>query len=152
MGPHETCLRRNLDSLGVEANAYFGGEVSLVGNYWHKILVDFREKKKSLMTFLEPYPDLYKLHDEAWEKISAIEKFMATPNPSPEYAEEAAKMCEEFGEIFPMNFPEKSLTKKIHTLVYVMPKYIREQNICHLMLKLEQAGEKLHNILNTIGQ
>ena len=150
MGSHETCLKRNLDYLGVEPNAFFGGEVDLVGNYWHKILVDYREGKKSVLAFLENNVELYKKHDEVWEIISKIDKFFSTPSPSPDEAEKGATLCEEFGETFPVNFPERQITTKIHTLSFVFPKFIREQNICYKMLQLEQGGERLHAILNRI--
>ena len=35
-------------------------------------------------------------------------------------------------------------------LIFVFPKFIREQNLCYKMLKLEQAGEKVHSILNDL--
>ncbi len=41
-------------------------------------------------------------------------------------------------------------TTKIHTLSFVFPKFIREQNICYKMMQLEQGGERLHAILNRI--
>ena len=138
--------------MGVEANAYFGGETNFVGNYWHKIIVDYREGKMSILAFLEKYPENYKKHKDLWDIIVALWTYMGTPNNSAEYTEKTAVLCEQFGEIFPINFPESSLSRKIHSLSYVFPKFIRTQNICHKMLKLEQAGERLHSQLNAIEQ
>jgi hypothetical protein len=74
MGPNETCLRRNMETLGVEANAYFGGETNLVGNYWQIILNDYRDGHKFVLAFLESHPELYRIHDKLWEKTSEIQK------------------------------------------------------------------------------
>ena len=65
-------------------------------------------------------------------------------------AEEAAKLCEKFGEVLPINCPDENISRKSHSLVFVFPKFIREQNLCYKMLKLEQAGEKLHSTLNEL--
>ena len=59
-------------------------------------------------------------------------------------------LCESFGEVFPVNFPTSNITRKMHSLAVVFPKYIREQNIVYKMLKLEQAGEALHKELNDL--
>lgn len=44
------------------------------------------------------------------------------------------------------------MTRKIHSLSVVFPKYIREQNIVYQMLKLEQEGERIHKELNQLEQ
>ena len=80
-----------------------------------------------------------------------IEKSVfSTPSPSAEEAEKGALLCESFGEVFPVNFPTSNITRKMHSLAVVFPKYIREQNIVYKMLKLEQAGEALHKELNNL--
>ena len=130
--------------------AYFGGEVELVGNMWHKILVDFREGNNSLLTFLEGKEEQYKKHLKIWNIIVDIDSFFSTPSPTKEQAEKGAQLCESFGEFYPVFFPENNLTRKMHSLSYVFPRFIREQNICYKMLKLEQEGERLHHVLNEI--
>ena len=135
--------------MNVHPEAYFGGEVELVGNMWHKILVDFREGNNSLLTFLEGKEEQHKKHLKIWNIIVDIDSFFSTPSPTQEQAENGAQPGE-FGEFYPVYFPEKNLTRKMHSLSYVFPRFIREQNICYKMLKLEQEGERLHHVLNEI--
>ena len=82
MGPNEKCLQDSLDTLGVEANAWFGGETDLVGNYWHKILTDFIEGRKTILDFLKDKSAELKKHEPLWDIISQMAIFFSTPNPS----------------------------------------------------------------------
>ena len=68
-----------------------------VGNYWHKVLVDYRSGTKSLLAFLEDKVDLHAKHDNVWSIISQIEKFFSTPSPSTEEAERGSQLSEKFG-------------------------------------------------------
>ena len=56
--------------MNVHPEAYFGGEVELVGNMRHKILVDFREGNNSLLTFLEGKEEKHKKTSENLEYYS----------------------------------------------------------------------------------
>ena len=136
--------------MNVHPEAYFGGEVELVGNMRHKILVDFREGNNSLLTFLEGKEEKHKKHLKIWNIIVNIDSFFSTPSPTQKQAKNGAQLCESFGEFYPVYFPKNNLTRKMHSLSYVFPRFIREQNICYKMLKLEQEGERLHHVLNEI--
>ena len=61
--------------------------------------------------------------------------FFAKRDPSDIEIEEGAKSFESFGEIFPMEFKEENLTRKMVDLILVMPKQIREQKIVNKMLR-----------------
>ena len=68
---------------------------------------------------------------------------------------DAANECEKFTKLFPLYFPEINITRKMHTLSFVMPKLIREDrsdNFCFKLLQIEQAGEKLHHTWNILIQ
>ena len=61
--------------------------------------------------------------------------------------------CKNCEKLFPIYFPNQSITRKIHTLGFTIPDLIRSdksENICFKYLKLEQAGERVHNIWNTL--
>ena len=150
MGPNATQLKCSLEKMNVHPEAYFGGEVELVGNMRHKILVDFREGNNSLLTFLEGKEEKHKRHLKIWNIIVNIDSFFSTPSPTQKQAKNGAQLCESFGEFYPVYFPKNNLTRKMHSLSYVFPRFIREQNICYKMLKLEQEGERLHHVLNEI--
>ena len=73
--------------------------------------------------------------------------------PDEEEKEVAATAAEKFTRLFPVYFPEQNITRKIHTLGFTVPDIIRSdktENICYKYLKLEQAGERVHNIWNTL--
>ena len=78
--------------------------------------------------------------------LKPLDEFFAKRDPSPEEIEEGAKLCEQHGEIFPQLFKDKNLTRK----VIVLPKQIRELRIANLMLRLEEEGEHLHQVFNSL--
>ena len=52
-----------------------------------------------------------------------------------------------------MYFPDTNITWKMHILSFVLPKIIENyetHNICYKFLKVEQAGERFHQIWNTL--
>ena len=59
-------------------------------------------------------------------------------------------MCEKYCEDFPILFPEVNMTPKMNILSCVLPKQIREQRLVHIMLKVEQEGERLMKELNEL--
>ena len=99
MARNEKCLQDSLDTLDVEANAWFGGETDLVGNYWHKIVTDFIEGRKTILDFLKDKSAELKKHEPLWDIISQIVIF-STPNASVKAVEADAILCEKFGNLF----------------------------------------------------
>ena len=84
-----------------------------------------------------------------------MDRFCGKKTTSDNEKEDAAMDCENFTKLFPIYFPELNITRKMHTLRFVMPKLIREDksdNFCYKLLKIEQAGEKLHHIWNILIQ
>ena len=79
-----------------------------------------------------------------------MDTFFSTPSPVQSVAEEAADVCESWGDYFPVHFSKKNITRKMNSLIMVFPNFIRQQNICYKMLKLEQEGERLHHVLKMI--
>ena len=76
-----------------------------------------------------------------WTNLSNIDHFFAIENPNDEEIELGAKECEKFTELFPVLFPNKSLTLKMVAMSLVLPRFIREQRLVNKMLRLEQEGE-----------
>ena len=54
------------------------------------------------------------------------------------------------GKNFQSTSQNQILSEKFTLWCMFSQKFIREQNLCHIMLKLEQAGESLHCTLNRI--
>ena len=85
-----------------------------------------------------------------WTNLTAIDAFLAKRDPSPDEIEEGAKLYEQHGEIFPQLFKDENLTRKDIDLAVVLPKEIRELKIANLMLRLEEEGEHLHQVFNSL--
>ena len=100
-------------------------------------------------------PELYtKLH-EMWMILSKNYKYFSTPQTTKQQKEEAATICASFTKKYPIYFSDCSITHKMHLLGFVIPKEIRDDttdNIHYLILKVEQAGEKLHQKWNMLDQ
>ena len=80
--------------------------------------------------------------------LANAQKLLSTPGKKTmEEREKCAQACEKFTKIFPLRFA-RSLTRKMHVLSFVLPKYIREKGMYYEFLCLEQAGERAHNIFN----
>ena len=77
---------------------------------------------------------------------------MQTEKPGEKSLEEreaAAQSCEKFTKRFPVLF-KRSMTRKMHVLSVVLPRDIRATGDYYKYLRLEQAGEKMHHILNEL--
>ena len=70
-------------------------------------------------------------------------------NASKEDLEIGAKKCEKFGELYPVYFPDQTITRKQHVYCVVFPKYIREGKV-YRYLKIEHAGENIHAKYNRL--
>ena len=97
------------------------------------------------------YPVIRTKFNRLWQNLADIDTFMSIRNPTREENEKGAKECEKWCEIFPVFFPEKNLTRKMVEISLVMPKFIRKQpGLLNTILRLEQEGEHLHQIFNTL--
>ena len=52
-------------------------------------------------------------------------------------------------ELYPVLFPEETITRKQHVLTFVFPKYIRVGSV-YMTLKIEHAGENIHAKYNKL--
>ena len=153
MGEAEKSLEDNLKKLKVKGEVYFGVD-NFVGNSMHKIYKNFYNQESILIdNFKEENQELFSKLLHLWTLLSNLHFFFAKPVTTSEEKETATKEAKEFTKLFPIYFPEQSITRKIHILGFVIPKFIREDtsdNICHKFLKIEQAGERVHNVWNTL--
>ena len=74
------------------------------------------------------------------------------PNPTTDQNEKTAAYCEMFTKRFPVLFPGKNITRKMHVLSFVAPHQIRTQNLVYKMLKIEQMGEYVHCQINELSR
>ena len=71
-------------------------------------------------------------------------------SPSEEETEDGARACESWGNVFPVEFPEKNLTRKMVNMCLVTPTLIRKNplGMMNKILRLEQEGEHIHQVMN----
>ena len=50
---------------------------------------------------------------------------------------------------YPVNFPFHNITRKMHVLSCVMPKFVRQGTV-YKFLKIEQKAENLHCVFNNL--
>ena len=60
--------------------------------------------------------------------------------------ERVSELCKTFSEVFHRAFPDRSITRKIHELVFNVPRFIKQWRT--LGLFSEQEGESKHNAVN----
>ena len=84
--------------------------------------------------------------------LAKIHKFNFTKYPTEQETEEAAKVCEEYMEIFPVLFPKQNLTRKQYIISMIYPIFIRKEPLgaMNKFLTLEECGESLHKQLNIL--
>ena len=111
-----------------------------------------RSGNSTLTECFKNYQVIREKFNTLWQNLADIDTFMSIRNPTREENEKGAKESEKWCEIFPVFFPEKNLTRKMVEISLVMPKFIRKQpGLLNTILRLEQEGEHLHQIFNTLA-
>ena len=60
------------------------------------------------------------------------------------------KLCEMWGQHWPVAFPNLNITPKGHDLIFVLPKIVKEHKSFYMFYKVEEKGEAIHAELNDI--
>ena len=58
--------------------------------------------------------------------------------------------CEEWGEIWPVLFPQRNITPKGHIMAFVLPRIVEEHRTFFKFYKVEEKGESIHATMNDI--
>ena len=132
----------------MESNIY-GGE-AINGNTTNKTYKDFLKSKYVLIECFKEDPEEYSKFKTIWCLLSTISEGFHMNNRNDSLNESLAKNCEEFGRKFPVFF-NRNITRKMHTLSIVVPKFLREDgDLFYKVSKVEQMGEKLHKDFNDL--
>ena len=124
------------------------------GNRLHNGYVSIRKGDYTLTSCLEGNAELREKVNQLWDIISAVDEFFSLGKPTAEENEAGAIMCEQWCKVFPVLFPQKSLTRKMVEMSLVMPKFIRDEKpgFLNKILRLEQEGERQHAEMNTLEE
>ena len=120
--------------------AYHGNV--FVGNHCKKILQNF----DTLCSVLDGTP-----HEKAFRQIFEV---LAAPRDllfakrflNEDEITRVCKQCEEFCEIYPILFPHKKITPKMHFYSFDVPRFLKKHKTIGLLS--EEEGESLHAAIN----
>ena len=54
-----------------------------------------------------------------------------------------------FGELYPVLFPDQTISRKQHVIIFVLPKFLLK-GTCYKFMKIEQMCEYLHCLYNSL--
>ena len=139
----------------VKSELYFGLD-TFTGNSMHKIFKNFLDGETILIdVFRDDDPELFEQLHDLWMILSLNHKYFSTPKTTSVEKEKAASTSASFTKKYPVYFNNASITHKMHITGFVIPKEIRNyktDNILYKILKVEQAGERLHQKWNMLTQ
>ena len=140
-GPSERRLNEALKSIHVIRQAYHGNV--FVCNHCIYIL----KKYVVLTSVIEDQDNTKEKFDEMFGLLSEIMKLVMAPRfLSEEEIDNLKKYCFSFGEKFPVTFPLRKITCKIHELIFNVPRFVMKWKTIGMLS--EQEGESKHAAVN----
>ena len=154
MGPAEKELEESFKSLDTAMQAYHGGACN--GKDIEKIL-EHSVQCQSLEDFIMTRC-LYNRNPELALKFWTVWKIQANcwlrlrmPQGDHEHVLETIRVCQEWSKQLPLLFPERNITRKGHVLSIHVPEFLlKYPNLYYMFYKLEQRGEAIHALFNTL--
>ena len=141
VGEREKELNRVLESMKVVQQAYHGNV--MVGNHCIIVLKHFCDLTAVIREKVElcnSYNELFTLFSEIMH-YSMERRFLMDDEIM-----KVVKLCHQFGEVFPMNFPYRNITRKMHELIFNVPLFIKKYKTIGMLS--EQEGESKHASIN----
>jgi len=141
VGVRQGQLLSKLDELKVVRQAYHGNV--FVGNHCKIVLSRYH----ILCDVISDQPDMHKKFSEVFKVFSEAQSLMSKKRIlCDREIRELRDCCTSFGTLFPVYFPEVNLTRKMHELIFHVPRFVEEHKTIGLFS--EEDGESLHNVVN----
>ena len=143
MGSREKLLNRKLEDMTVIRQAYHGNV--FVGNHCKLVL----NKYKTLCNVVADKPDFHHKINTVFGIFSKICPllFLKSRHLTSDEIASIKQLCIEFGEVFPVVFPECNVTRKIHELIFTVPRFVSEFRTIGMMS--EEEGESIQASVNS---
>ena len=142
IGSHERSLNLTLESIKVVCQAYHGNV--MVGNHCVIVLKQF-EVLTSIISGSNQ--NLYTKFNEIFKIFSDIMTIVMSRRLLEDHEVSALeKLCLNFGRMFPLYFPQRSITRKIHELIFNVPNFVQRHKTIGTLS--EQEGESKHASIN----
>ena len=137
MGPKEKELSDALESIHVVRQAYHGNV--MVGNHCIKVLNNYQ-------VLTSVVGEVQNMYNWFFLTLSEIMKLvMARRFLTDDECARLRTLCHSFGAKFPVVFPDRNITRKIHELVFNVPEFAEKWHTVGLLS--EQEGESMHAIV-----
>ena len=121
VGEREKELNRALESMKVVRQAYHGNV--MVGNHCIIVLKTFCD----LTAIIREKVELCNSYNEIFTLFSEIMRYLMERRfLMDDEIVKVVKLCHQFGEVFPMNFPYRNITRKMHELIFNVPLFIKK--------------------------
>ena len=140
MGVREQCLLNVLDEIKVERQAYHGNV--FVGNHCKLVL----KNHQLLCSVVSDKPCIHGKLIDLFGIFAEIQPLLFSKILTNEQVAQVKELCTRFGEKYPIHFPDESITRKIHELVFDVPRFLEKHRLIGRMT--EEEGESLHNSVN----
>ena len=142
MGTREKLLNQKLEDIKVVQQAYHGNV--FVGNHCKLVLKHY----ESLCSVIADKPGTYQKVHEIFRIFSELYPFLFLKSTllTEEEVLKVSELCHEFGNVYPILFPENNITRKIHELILNVPKFICRFRTVGMLS--EEEGESLHASVN----
>ena len=141
VGSREKRLNDALESIKVVRQAYHGNV--MVGNHCVIVL-----KKYYVLTSVIDDQIVVREHfDKTFSLLASIMNLVMTRRFLTESeCTDLEEKCTHFGDIFPIFFPDRKITRKIHELIFNIPRFVKNWKTIGMLS--EQEGESKHAAVN----
>ena len=140
MGPRELELNRKLEEIKVTQQAYHGN--IFVGNHCKLVLRNY----ETICNVVADQPVCNERFMTIFSLFNEIQRllFVKSRLLTEEEINKLSQDCHKFGEIFTTLFPETNVMRKIHELVFSVPRFVR-----HFKTKVKRQKGICAKILST---
>ena len=150
-GPRQRQFKEALKKLGDVAR-FHGGD--LQGKQVQKLLDDARNETFEIIDCIKDEKVLHEKYSSTLTCLANVSDALKTEGE--DFDEDDIQMvkeiCESWGELWPIHFPERNITPIGHILSFVLPKAVEEHKTFWRFYKVEQKGESIHAMMNDIDR
>ena len=150
-GPRQRQLKAAMKKLGDVAR-YHGGD--LQGKQVQTLLDDARNETFEIIDCVKDKKVLHEKYSSTLTCLANVSDALKTEGDDFDEADITmiTEICESWGKLWPIHFPERNITPKGHILSFVLPKAVEEHKSFFRFYKVEQKGESIHATMNDIDR
>ena len=138
-GPRQRKLKAAMKKLGDVAR-YHGGD--LQGKQVQTLLDDARNETFEIIDCVKDQKVLHDKYSAALTCLANVSDALKTEGDDFDETdiEMVTEICQSWGKMWPIQFPEKNITPKGHILSFVLPKTVAEHKTFFRFYKVEEKG------------